>query len=274
MVASIHGKHRRPALLLELFVIANLAFLAGDIALAHAVNDFASPAEWIPLGLSVLAPLFLFPGFVRAGRPFDTGVARTLGLTVGVLAILVGVAGLIFHLDSAFFRERTLKNLVYTAPFVAPLAYAGLGLLLVMNRLVSAATEEWGFWVVVLALGGFLGNLVLSLADHAQNGFFNPLEWVPVVAAALSIGFLVVVIAGERSSAFVRLTWVLLAAEALVGILGFALHLVADLGASGPLVDRVIYGAPIFAPMLFADLALLAAGGVWQLNRLHTRQPG
>ncbi|MCA9516160.1 MAG: hypothetical protein KC635_14545, partial [Myxococcales bacterium] len=99
-------------------------------------------------------------------------------------------------LDSAFFQRETLHDLVYTAPFIAPLAYTGLGLLLVMNRTVSADRAEWGFWVVVLALGGFVGNLVLSLADHAQNGFFNPLEWVPVVAAALCVGFLVVVAGG------------------------------------------------------------------------------
>jgi hypothetical protein len=42
-----------------------------------------------------------------------------------------------------------------------------------MNRMVAAGTVEWGRWVLLLALGGFAGNLVLSLCDHAQNGFFD-----------------------------------------------------------------------------------------------------
>ncbi|HEY3706957.1 MAG TPA: hypothetical protein VGL22_17985 [Terracidiphilus sp.] len=27
-------------------------------------------------------------------------------------------------------------------------------------------------WVIALAMGGFFGNFVLSLTDHASNGFF------------------------------------------------------------------------------------------------------
>ena len=274
MRASLHSERRRPALLLELFLIANLAFLAGDIALAHSINGFAAPAEWIPMVLSIGAPLALLPAFLRRGRPFDSGGGRVLGLVIGWIASAVGVTGLVLHLESAFFREQTLKNLVYTAPFVAPLAYTGLGLLLVMNRMVSPEKAEWGWWVVLLALGGFVGNLVLSLADHAQNGFFNPLEWVPVVTSALCVGFLVVVVAGERHAGFFRLTWIVLAMTALVGVMGFALHLWADLSAPGSFTDRVLYGAPVFAPMLFADLALLAGGGLWHLDRARHRQAG
>ena len=46
--------------------------------------------------------------------------------------------------------------------------------------------------MLLLALGGFVGNFVFSLTDHAQNGFFNPLEWIPVVSSALAVGFLLV----------------------------------------------------------------------------------
>ncbi len=43
----------------------------------------------------------------------------------------VEVVGMLFHLNDTFFREQTLHNLVYTAPFIAPLSYAGLGLLII-----------------------------------------------------------------------------------------------------------------------------------------------
>ena len=45
-------------------------------------------------------------------------------------------------------------------------------------------------WVTFFALGGFAGNFVLSLCDHAQNGFFAASEWIPVVAGATAVGFL------------------------------------------------------------------------------------
>ncbi len=45
---------------------------------------------------------------------------------------------MIWHLRGDFFQEQTLKNLVYTAPFAAPLAYTGLGLLLILDRMVDA----------------------------------------------------------------------------------------------------------------------------------------
>src|SRR5690606_7005875 len=105
-------------------------------------------------------------------------------------SVLVGIAGLFWQLESVFFHERTLRHLVYTAPFAAPLAYTGLGLLLLLNRLQRADSREWAQWVLVLALGGFIGNFFLSAADHAQNGFFEWTEWIPVISSALAIGVL------------------------------------------------------------------------------------
>jgi hypothetical protein len=87
-------------------------------------------------------------------------------------------------LQSSFFYERTLRSLTYSAPFAASLACTGLGFLLIMNRMVEPETFEWAQWVLLLALGGFVGNFVFSLSDHVENGFFYPMEWVPVVASA------------------------------------------------------------------------------------------
>src|SRR5437588_240426 len=84
----------------------------------------------------------------------------------------------------------TVFGLVNAAPFAAPLAYTGLGLLLLMNRMVPADTPEWPRWVLLLALGGFFGNFLFSLTDHAQNAFHSWTEWIPVVSSALTVGFL------------------------------------------------------------------------------------
>jgi len=253
---------RRPADWAELFAIGNFAFLTVDIGLAHSVNSFERAPEWIPLVFSLAAAFLLAIGFPPAMR------ARTRGLAiaVGVVSVLVGISGLLWHLDSHFFREQTLKNLVYTAPFAAPLAYTGLGLLVLLGRLVDSETDEWAIWVLVLALGGFIGNFALSVADHAQNAFFHPTEWIAAAGAAFGIGFLFVAAFVDRGERFLRLCLFVLAAEIAVGVLGFALHLRGNLLApGGSPAQRFLYGAPIFAPLLFANLALLAAIGVFLL---------
>jgi hypothetical protein len=121
---------------------------------------------------------------------------------------------------------------------------------------------------VLLALGGFAGNFALSLLDHAQNGFFHKAEWIGVFAAAYAASFLLPLVLGERRASYLRICLGVLALQVVVGIAGAILHLNADLQASSDsLHDRLVYGAPVFAPLLFVDLSLLAAIGIWQLSR-------
>jgi hypothetical protein len=171
-----------------------------------------------------------------------------------------------YHLNSSFFDERTLKSLTYSAPFAAPLAYTGLGFLLVLNRMVDTKSMEWSQWVLFMALGGYAGNFIFSLMDHAGNGFFNPLEWVPVVASALAIGFLLTALLVRVSRAFLGLCVVLLLLEAAIGVWGFVLHASANLrGPSVLAFDNFVYGAPPFAPLLFPNLVALALLALWRM---------
>ncbi len=137
-------------LIVELFALTNLAFLALDIYVAHTVNAFRHAAEWVPFAFSLAASVALIVGLA----PRRPRAGHLIGLVVGWAAVLVGVAGLVFHLNSHFFEAQTLKSLVYTAPFVAPLAYTGIGLLLILNRTIDSLDREWAYWVLVLALGG------------------------------------------------------------------------------------------------------------------------
>ena len=197
---------------------------------------------------------------------------RDVGHLVGWLAVVVGLAGVILHLDSRFFYERTIRSLTYAAPFAAPLAYTGLGLLLIANRMVKPDAPEWPQWVLLLALGGFIGNFIFSLTDHAQNGFFNPVEWVPVVTSACAVGFLLVPFVTRVDVPYLRLCAVVLGAQALVGILGFGLHAAADLRQPGAtLFERILSGAPPMAPLLFPNLVVLGLIGLWVLAP-HVRQ--
>ncbi len=277
----------RPRLWVEWFLVANLAFLAVDISLAHAINTFEHRAEWIPIYFSIVATFLLLLALGMGGsepalsaRQTTAPVgwrkrsARWIGLLVGWGSIAVGVAGLVWHLRGDFFQEQTLKNLVYTAPFAAPLAYTGLGLLLVLDRMVDARSLEWSRWVTLLAAGGFFGNFVLSLGDHAQNGFFYPSEWIGVIAAAVAFGFLIAQVAVPDNRSLLITNLALMLIQIVVGLLGFVLHSRGNLdNLAGSLWDRFVYGAPVFAPLLFADLALLAVLGCWgQLRSMATAE--
>lgn len=255
-----------PQVWVELFAILNVGFLTFDIYLAHSVNAFRNRAEYIPLFFSAISPLFLIAGLTQRKRRVLAW--NIVGYVIGGAAVLVGLTGVILHLESRFFYERTLRSLTYSAPFAAPLAYTGLGFLIIMNRMVDPESEEWALWVVLLTLGGYIGNFVFSLADHAANGFFYPLEWVPVVASAIAVGALTVPLVMRVSRPFIDLIAAVLILEAAVGVWGFVLH--AEGNLSGPSVhafQNFINGAPPMAPLLFPNLMVLGVIGLWQLRQ-------
>lgn len=255
-----------PELWVELFAILNIGFLTFDIFLAHSVNEFRNRAEYIPLFFSAGSPVILLIGLVQ--RKQHRLVWKIFGHVVGWAAIVIGLTGVILHLESHFFYERTIRSLTYSAPFAAPLAYTGLGFLLIMNRMVDANSIEWARWVLMFTLGGFVGNFVFSLADHAANGFFFNVEWVPVAASALAIGFLLMPVVLRVSPIFIDLCAALLVLEAFVGLWGFVLHTMGNLhGPSVHPFNNFIYGAPPMAPLLFPNLMVLGIIGLWQLRR-------
>jgi hypothetical protein len=249
----------------EAFVVFNIAGLAADIFLAHSQNHFRRDSEYIPLLFSIAAAAIL--GAAVALRSRWPAVWRDVGHLVGWGAVVVGLTGVILHLDSQFFYERTIRSLTYAAPFAAPLAYTGLGLLLIMNRLVDAASAEWPKWVLLLALGGFAGNFVFSLTDHAQNGFFYVVEWLPVVSSALAIGFLLVPFVTRISLPYLKLCAAVLMLQAIVGLVGFTLHAASVFRQPGTTwFDRVLSGAPPMAPLLFPNLVILGLVGLWVMR--------
>ena len=257
---------RRRRLIVDLFVISNIAFLALDIFIAHNINSFANPFEWVPFVFSVVAtPVFALA--MVADRKSDRALGRRLGLFTGWVAIAVGIGGMILHLESQFFEAQTIHSLVYTAPFAAPLAYAGLGFLILMNRMVDANDTAWGRWVVLFGLGGFVGNFILSLCDHAQNGFFLLAEWIPVVSSAYAVSFFTLVVLIPLNRSFLSVCMYLALAQAVVGALGFLLHLRGIFGGVSSLLgENILFGPPVFAPLLFANLAVLVGVGLYDLK--------
>ena len=249
-----------PERALDAFIASNLAFLGLDIALAHAANDFARREEWWPLVFSLCAALLLLPRVFWPARHVGW---RGVELAVGAVSVAIGVLGMMLHLKSAFFEQQTLATLVYSAPFAAPLAYVGLGLLLIMTCMQAPGSDAWASWVLLFTLGGFVGNFALTLADHAQNGFFARSEWLGVGGSAYASSFLLLLLFTQANSALDRATHYVLWLQAALGAAGFVLHVMANLARPGSWLDRALYGAPLFAPLLFVDLALLGAIALW-----------
>src|SRR5256885_15456523 len=98
---------KQPWFLVETFALANLAFRALDISLAHSVNGFRRSAEYVPLIFSAAAPVILLFGLFLRRRWIASW--RGLGYFVGWAAIVLGLTGVVLHLDSSFFYERTLR---------------------------------------------------------------------------------------------------------------------------------------------------------------------
>ncbi|HEU5451205.1 MAG TPA: hypothetical protein VFU76_04435 [Terriglobales bacterium] len=265
---------RDPVAWLEIYCLANLTFLAVDILIAHSVNDFRRPQEYIPLLFSVATPFLLLPAILAWLRFHNIFWWKALGYVVGWTAVIIGITGVIFHLDSRFFYERTLKSLVYAAPFVAPLAYTGLGLLLILNRMLDARSDnhpsaarmqEWARWVIFLAMAGLFGNFVLSLADHSDNAFFNPVEWIAVISSAFTFTTVLMIFVMPVTRRYLRFCAAVLGIDAAVGVLGFVLHTRANLEGPSTFLNNIRYVTPPIAPLLFPTLVSLTLIGIWVL---------
>ena len=237
-----------------------------DIVLAHAVNAFGHPAEWIPLVFCVAGALALAVALVlgrrdpawRAGRGLAGGVGR---------GSWWGWPGSCGTWRAGSSRSARCGPWSTRPPSPPRWPSPGLGLPPPHEPHGPPGSVEWGRWVAFLALGGYAGNLVLSLADHAQNGFFDPLEWVPVATAALATGTFLVLVSAPARRAFGRFAWGVLALQAAVGLLGFALHLRPAFHPSlAGVTERILYGPPVFAPLLFVNLALPGALALWDLE--------
>src|SRR5438309_1999835 len=114
MRAAVTDPHLRwardPKLWVEMFATVNLAILAADIFIAHSVNHFTKAAEYIPLYFSLGAPVALAIGMALRWICRIEAPWRDVGYLIGWLSILIGLGGVLYHLESRFFLDRTLKS--------------------------------------------------------------------------------------------------------------------------------------------------------------------
>jgi hypothetical protein len=250
------------------FVLLNLTLIGAEVALAHAENHFRDAAErWPVLASAVfaLSAVLVVGPWLRGGvRPL--GVAPRIVLrAVFVLALFLGVYGLLAHFLSQSIRGHNLRRYIFSAPLIAPLAYAGLGVLgLAFLDLRPRALRHGFYWTC--ATLGLAGNAALVLQDHAQSGFYSVPELfavgaavVPVPLAALST------LRGEAGRrALARANMAAAALSVLTGAAGVVFHVRALVQQFGFVFARWLDGPPPFAPGLLSDLGLFVLMLVWK----------
>ena len=262
-----------------LLAAVNEIILGVDIYLAHNMNGNIHGYEWIPVIFGPLAGvLLLIAGLVALSR---RPLANLIATLIFFASLLVGLLGTWFHLHRALLVDApagqvvTAGVLLWAPPLIGPLTFC-----LVAVLGISAAWQEDPVDSGVLSLLGgrklkmplpktrayylltalfILATLLSSVLDHARTNFANPWLWAPTFIGVFAM---VVTFAMGAISHVQRadlLTYV--AAMCLmmgVGLLGAVLHTTHNLSDLGTFLDeRFLRGAPMLAPLLFANMGLL-----------------
>ena len=262
-----------------LMAAVNLILLGLETYIAHLISGTIVPYEWIPILFGPIAGvILLFAGLIALrNRPLATGLATL----VFVASIIVGILGAYFHLFRAMIpyasrgQQLTVPLLVWAPPLLGPFTFALVGLLGLSAAFVEDPTDsgrltllggrKWQLplsktraYFMIIGMGA-LATVISSVLDHARTDFVNPWLWVPT-----AIGIFATVIAvglgftdkPVRADFFIYTFAMFLLI--LAGVLGTGLHISQDLTAQGQVVlERFIRGAPLLAPLLFADIGTL-----------------
>ncbi len=262
-----------------LMVAFNEFMLAVEIYLAHSISGTIVPYEWIPIIFGVVAGVILgFAGMVALRNRL---LAMWISIPTFLASITVGLLGAYFHVSRAVLagapagQQTSISLTIWAPPVLAPLTFALVGVLglsaiwveqpvdsgtLVFfggrrMQLPYSKTRGYFFWVSM----AMLATLISSVLDHARTNFSNPWLWVPTAAGILGvIVSLGIGMVDKPSKGDIRVYFVSMVLVIIVAVTGAVLHALNNLSVNDSIVaERFIRGAPILAPLLFADIASL-----------------
>jgi hypothetical protein len=262
-----------------LMAAINEIFLGVDIYLAHQISGTIVPNEWIPIIFGPIAGLILLLAGLIAMRHRPTATA--LATVVFILSIGVGLLGAYFHLIRAILPaapvgERvTVPLLVWAPPILGPLTFSLVGLLGISAAWIEQPTDSGTLllpgdrrlklpysktraYLFMVGLGT-LATVISSVLDHARSDFANPWLWVPTAAGVFGTVVAVALGAVNKPRRGDLITYIIAMLLLIaVGVIGAILHIQENLTAWGTFVgERFIRGAPVLAPLLFANMGTL-----------------
>jgi hypothetical protein len=247
----------------------NFFFVGVDVVIAHSQAHFF---RWglIPIGYCVLA------GLAVLGRlMLRSSDAARWGFRVMMwLGVAVGVAGTFFHLTAnATSGQVSLHRLLIEgSPIAAPMAFAGMASFALVSERYRGPTRSSKLLVLVGL--GFLGAVLAAFLDHGRIAFTPSYTLIPLVTGTLAAMSCFYVGFGRASTSETRVLLYVLALSVLVGLIGFALHVLGDLAGTQSIVwARLLYRNPILGPLLFCNLALLGGLSILPESKIEPVTP-
>src|SRR5262245_30317051 len=262
-----------------LLAAVSVALSGLDAWLAHRASGTIRGAEWLPAIFGPVAGAVLLVAGVIALR--RRTLASLLATAVFAASIVVGIVGAWLHLQRAILPtgpagQRVALDLFFWAPPVlGPLAFAFIGifgtsaawiedppgsgrLLLPGNLRLQLPYPKTNAYFYITATGVLIA-LVSSVFDHAATGFDDPWLWLPTAGGTFAAA--VATMLGMIQRPTTADLWTYVGAMVLllaIGPVGAVLHLRVDLSAGGYLIlERLLRGAPLMAPMLFSNMGLV-----------------
>ena len=266
--------------LMLLVAAVNEIFLGIDIYIAHSISGtIRSPYEWIPIIFGPVAGgLLLVAGLIAIRRRFLANLIATL---VFFSSSMVGVMGTYFHLRRALLltapagQQITTNLLEWAPPLLGPLTFilvailgisaawqenpAGSGeLLLLSSKKIKMPTSKTQIYFFMTGLF-ILATVLSSVLDHARTNFANPWLWMPTIVGIFATAVTIAMGLFDRLDKTDLLTYlVTMGLLVVTGLTGAGLHIARNLTSQGAIVgERFLRGAPLLAPLLFANMGLL-----------------
>lgn len=262
-------------------VAAVSSFVSGlEVSYEHYKGSYSNPVMYSPVVLSGILTGAAFAGF------FSRKAAERVLRWTSAITLADGIIGFGFHIRGIQRKpggwKLPLTNIIMGPPIFAPLLFgtaAYLGFIASYLRREEDPKQvqvaRYGSWRRELSEGRFQKHLcgvaaawtlfsgVEAWYSHYKSRFHVWSQWLPVVLAPIQFGACVGGIFSERVAKHL-----LPAASAVTtanGAVGFFYHargIVRRPGRMRHWLYNVLYGPPIFAPLLFSAcgaLGLLAS---------------
>jgi hypothetical protein len=265
-VAEADEEVREGHLQRSLSLIAGLSsILSGaEVLYEHYRGSYGHRIMYSPV---LLSPLLLGAGVAGV---FSRRAARRLLPAVSILVLADGVTGFGFHVRGICRKpggwRLPVANIIMGPPIFAPLLFGVSGYVGLLAPILRIREGRYQKHLAAATAASSLFSGFEALYSHYKNNFRYPMQWTPIALSGLLTGVALAAVGSPR----VARTWlpaVSLLAMADGGI-GFYYHARGVMrrpgGLSRPFYN-VMYGPPIFAPLLFAACGFL--GGLASLLR-------
>lgn len=264
-------------------IVATTSVASGlEVGYEHYKGSYSNPVMYTPVALSAALAGAGLSGVV------SRSAARTILRWVSVVTLADGIVGFFFHVRGVARKpggwSLPISNIVMGPPIFAPLLFgtsAYLGLMASylrreedLNQPVQQLQNRITFgksgWRTDLGQGRFQKHLsaltVLwaffsgfeALYSHYKTNFRFKAQWTPVLLTPL---LMAAGVGAVKSRRLVNIALPVVSALALAdGAVGFYYHAKGIARRPGGLkkpLYNILYGPPIFAPLLFAACGFL-----------------